>query len=154
MNDRLTVFVVADEPMLAVRLGRMAADAGFDVRLYDSAAALLDDFAQRPVPPGCVVLDAALADFGAVTVPLRLRREGALPPAIVVASYGHRRVAMMAMRAGAADIVGKPVDPDYLMARVRHAIHSHARRRVASTRKGRFQAIPRFSPLRRTWANS
>jgi two-component system response regulator AtoC len=61
-----------------------------------------------------------------------LQREGRSIPTIMISAYGEISDAVAAMKAGAADYVTKPFDPDDLLIRLRRSVEDDRLRRLAS----------------------
>jgi len=113
------VLVVDDDPSVRVAITRLLRAAGFDVASYDSASAFL---ARPPEDrPTCVVLDQRLP--GLTGLELQKAIAGDSTIAIVFIS-GHADVPLTveAMKAGAVDVLQKPLDEAQLVAAVSTAL--------------------------------
>jgi len=93
--------------------------AGFSVRTYGSATALLEATIGTI---GCVVTDVRMPEMDGLELQRRLAETGARLPVIVMTGHGDVPIAVEAMRAGAADFLEKPFDDGQLLASVRRAI--------------------------------
>jgi FixJ family two-component response regulator len=90
--------------------------------------------ADRLISSGCVVIDAT-DGAGTASVLEFLRPLARRAPTIVLAREGDIRLAVRAVKAGAFDVLAKPVDPDEFWSTVRAALRSeassnHARRSI------------------------
>jgi two-component system response regulator AtoC len=65
-----------------------------------------------------------------------LQAEGRSLPTVMISAYGEVADAVAAMKAGAADYVTKPFDPDDLLMRLRRAVEDDRLRRLASIDRG------------------
>jgi two-component system CheB/CheR fusion protein len=93
----------------------------------------------------CLVVDARLPAMDGVTMLQVLRAEASLPPAIILTGHGDAAMAVSAMKAGAADLIEKPVSATDLLASVRCAV---ARSGSVQTRgTSRREAEGRFAGL-------
>jgi DNA-binding response OmpR family regulator len=96
----------------------------------------------RREPPDAVVLDYSLPGGDALVVLERLRRVAALAtvPVIVVTAYRHQPFESLALAAGAAGFLEKPLDPQRLLALLEQALAPLVPARAPSP--GRLFLIP------------
>lgn len=118
------VHVVDDDDAVRDSLTLLLEAAGFAVRTYGSATALLGA-AMGAV--GCVVTDVRMPEMDGLELQRRLAETGARLPVIVMTGHGDVPIAVEAMRAGAADFLEKPFDDEQLLASVRRAIAASER---------------------------
>jgi len=101
------VHVVDDDASIRRALTRLLKAHGYDVHSYESAEAFL---AHHPPGPGCIVLDLQLPERSG----LELLEQIAVsePELSVIILSGHADVtsAVNAMKLGAMDLLGKPVE--------------------------------------------
>ena len=93
---------------------------GYDVKAFASARALRD--VAPALAPGCVLLDARGPEAGGPTVPRELRARRVDLPVVVLGEGGGVGPAVRAMKAGAADFVEMPCEPEALLAAVASAL--------------------------------
>jgi len=115
-----TVFVVDDEPDMRQALTRLFRSVGFEVESYGLAQEFLD--AYRPGRAACLVLDVMMPGMDGLELQRRLKAKRISIPVVFLSGTAHIRVAVEAMRAGAADFLEKPFDNDVLVERTRRAI--------------------------------
>jgi two-component system response regulator FixJ len=120
------VHVVDDDDAVRDSLAVMLESAGFAVRTYGSATALL---AATMGTIGCVVTDVRMPEMDGLELQRRLAETGPPLPVIVMTGHGDVPIAVEAMRAGAADFLEKPFDDEQLLASVRRAIAASERAR-------------------------
>lgn len=113
------VHVVDDDDAVRDSLTLLLEAAGFSVRTYGSATALLEATIGTI---GCVVTDVRMPEMDGLELQRRLAETGARLPVIVMTGHGDVPIAVEAMRAGAADFLEKPFDDGQLLASVRRAI--------------------------------
>ena len=109
-----TVFLVDDDVSVRESLEMLLRLAGWRVQAFASA----EDFLSRAQPkaPSCLVLDVSLPELGGLDLQARLQAgEGVAPPVVFVTGQGDIPTSVRAMKAGAADFLTKPVDPDVLL---------------------------------------
>ena len=109
---RGTVLVVEDEAYVRTSLGELLRSRGFDVLLSTGAEEAQDRLAKAPV-------DLVLTDLkmpGADGLELVRRLHAAFPdlPVLVLTGHGTIGSAVDCIKAGAADYILKPADPDAL----------------------------------------
>ena len=106
------LLVIDDEPAVAAVVGRFAEQLGFDVTFRDDALDALA--ALSDLKPNVVIVDLRMPTLGGIEV---LRAvHNADPDCQVILMTGHSTVdtAMEAVKAGALDYLGKPIDFDRL----------------------------------------
>ncbi len=107
------VCVVDDDPGVRESLEALLGSAGFEAECYGSAKAFLDGF--DPSRVACILLDLRMPEMDGLTLleTLGAARRGV--PVIMVTGHGDVPMAVRAMRAGAADFVEKPFEPNRLL---------------------------------------
>jgi FixJ family two-component response regulator len=110
------VFVVDDDDAVRRALTRLIRSAGYRVQGYGSASEFL---ALRPWAecPACLVLDVRLPGLNGLDLQCELNAASAWLPIIFITGYGDVAMTVNAMKAGATDVLTKPVvDSDLLRA--------------------------------------
>lgn len=125
-----TVFVVDDDPDVCVGLDRLLRASGWLVKIYTSAS----DFLERPPAGhhGCVLLDVNLPGMSGPELHERIRERGIAHPVVYLTGDCTLSTGVRAMKAGALDLLEKPVDEAELLRVVEDAIARDAER-LAST---------------------
>ncbi len=101
--------------------------AGFEVRDFPSAEALLKEFAREAPPPrSCVVSDIRMPGMSGLELQGELSHRGLSLPVIFVTGHGDVPLAVDAMRHGAADFIEKPFDAPLLVEAIHAAMSQHA----------------------------
>jgi len=119
-TDQKTLHIVDDDPVIRETMRRLFQSEGWDVVTHRSAEAFLA--APRPETGACLVIDALLPGMGGVALLERLRTENSALPAVMLTAHGDAAMAVSAMKAGAADLIEKPVSAQDLLVSVEHAI--------------------------------
>jgi FixJ family two-component response regulator len=132
---RPIVFVIDDDPSARESLKALIESEGWQPETFRSGR----EFLSRPrVPvPSCLVLDIALPDLSGLEV-LNLVADRVDMPVIFVAGHCDVSTTVRAMKAGAAEVMTKPVVEDELAAALRYAID---RSRAALGRAAKIQAL-------------
>jgi two-component system response regulator FixJ len=118
------VHVVDDDEAVRDSLTLLLESAGFRVRTYASANALL---ASPPAGTGCVLTDVRMPEMDGLELQKRLAATGTRLPVIVMTGHGDVPIAVAAMKSGAADFLEKPFDDTQLLTAVRNAIAASER---------------------------
>lgn len=120
MPSEGTVHVIDDDEAVRESLSFLLRTAKLEVRAYESATAFLN--ALPGVSAGCIVTDVRMPDVSGIDLLRRLRDRGIAMPVIVMTGHGDVRLAVEAMKIGAADFFEKPFDDEALLAAVRAAL--------------------------------
>jgi two-component system response regulator FixJ len=128
MSD--SILIVDDDADVRDSLRALLESAGFNVRDFDSARAVLAEGALGSA--ACLIADIRMPDMDGLTLQEELvsRRVGI--PVIIVTGHGDVPLAVRAMKAGAVDFIEKPFDDELLLKSIERALaagkesHSHA----------------------------
>lgn len=129
-HEGLTVYVVDGNKASRQELRLLLQGAGYEVKDFASAQALLD---VAPVlVPGCVVVETRSPASGGLSVPkeLKARRVG-LPVIVIGDARGDVSIGVQAMKAGAVDFLSIPYSSEQLLdalAAALSSIHEQAER--------------------------
>ena len=132
-NGPPTVFVLDDDRSMRESLTFLLESVRLRVEAYSGAREFLDSY--DPNRPGCLVLDIRLEGMGGLDLLGQLRDRAITLPVIVVTAFGDVRTAVAAMRAGAIDVMEKPVADQVLLDRVHQAIELDQQARAADARR-------------------
>lgn len=113
------VFVIDDDPSARESLKTLIESEGWQPETFRSGR----EFLSRPrvLVPSCLVLDIALPDLNGLEVLNRVADRVDMP-VIFVAGHCDVATTVRAMKAGAAEVMTKPVVEDELAAAMRYAI--------------------------------
>ena len=120
------IHVLDDDPGVRRSLDRLLRAVGYEVRLYDSAFALIE---AAPGLSGCILLDVRMPDLDGLEVQERLRDKSACP-VILMTGHGDVAMAVHAMKAGAVDFLEKPFPEDKLLTAIDSAVRQTGVRHV------------------------
>jgi FixJ family two-component response regulator len=110
-----TIFVIDGDGAVRGTLHQLFRPRGWVVHTYACAEEFLGaDRSRERV--GCLVVEASLPGMDGLTLLSLLQAEAYTLPAVVMAAPGDVRLAVAAMRAGAADCIEKPIRPDTMVA--------------------------------------
>ena len=140
-----TVFIVDDDPGVRHSLRAILEDHGRRVRDFASGEEFILRY--RPVGEGCLLADFNLPGMDGVDLLRTLNDAGKALPTIIITGAGGIPMAVEAMRAGAADVVEKPIGPYKLLACVDKAlVVARGLRRRARGRQAAAGRIARLTP--------
>ena len=111
------VHVVDDDEAVRRSLALLLASFGHVAETYASAEAFLA--ADRPLRPGCVIVDIRMPGMDGLALQEELQRRAIPIPVIVVTGHGDIALAVRAMKSGAVDFIEKPYSDEDLLARGR-----------------------------------
>jgi FixJ family two-component response regulator len=147
MGDAV-VYVIDDNAQVRRALCRLLDSVNLSTEAFPSAEAFL----AHPLPdqPSCLVLDLDLGNGrSGLDLQVQLGARQQTIPIIFITGTGSVRACVRAMKAGALDVLEKPVDPETLLERVRNAlalsrqqVQAEAERRVIERRLARVKPDP------------
>jgi two-component system response regulator FixJ len=136
--------VLDDDPGVRRSLDRLLRLAGYQVRLFESAFALIE---AAPGLSGCILLDVRMPDMDGVQVHERLRESPC--PVILMTGHGDVEMAIHAMKAGAVDFLEKPFPEDKLLNAIESALRQASVYHVEEIALDSAQKIARLSQRER-----
>jgi FixJ family two-component response regulator len=127
------VLVVDDDPSVRKGLTRLLASAGYAVEAFASAR----EFLARPPHPGpcCLVLDVRMPGLTGIELQELLAATGRRMSILFVTGHVDVPTSVKAMKAGAVDLLTKPVDARDLLAAIRRAVTRDEHDRAAEARR-------------------
>src|SRR3954467_7943666 len=120
MPQSAKVYVIDDDPAMRDSLDFLLGSAGFNVRLFDSAQAFLNELAN--LEAGCVVTDVRMPGIDGMELLRQLNSGPRKLPVIVMTGHGDVPLAVEAMKLGALDFLEKPFDDDRLIRMIEAAL--------------------------------
>jgi two-component system KDP operon response regulator KdpE len=109
------ILIVEDDEDTAEMVTALLVEAGYRPVAVDSGETALQKIAAKS--PDLILLDLRLPDIDGLEV-LRRVRDSSFLPLIVFSGYAEDRDRVRVLEAGADDFVGKPFEPDELVARI------------------------------------
>jgi FixJ family two-component response regulator len=130
------VFVVDDDVSVRESLELLIRSEGWRPETFGSAR----EFLSHPpvMAPGCLVLDVHLPDLNGLDLQERVAVERIELPVILITGHGDVPMAVRAMKAGAVEVLTKPLEADVLLGAIRKAID---RSRAALRDEGEMRAL-------------
>ena len=131
------VHVVDDDASFRTAIERLLKREGYNVAVYPSAQDLLD----RPPnesEPGCILLDVRIPGLSGPELQDRLSELGSTLPIVFLTGYADVQTTVRAIKAGAEDVLVKPVSSEELLAAVERAF---AHQLAARSQRHRLDAV-------------
>jgi two-component system response regulator FixJ len=114
------ILIVDDDADVRDSLRALLESAGFEVRDFDCAKAVL---AEGALTNGaCLIADIRMPDMDGLTLQEELVNRRVGIPVIIVTGHGDVPLAVRAMRAGAVDFIEKPFDDELLLKSIERAL--------------------------------
>lgn len=129
MNSECLVYIVDDEPSVRKSLGWLLESAGYQTQSFASAQDFQDSY--NPQRPSCLLLDLRMPGASGLQLQSSLESQQISVPIIFISGHVDVRLASEAFRAGACDVLTKPVDVDLLLERIEEALKKDLQHRQA-----------------------
>ena len=112
-KDKQLVFIVDDDRSVRTSLSRLLHSAGYETRVFSSAA----EFLQRPAydGTGCLILDVMMPGISGIVLQKQLAKEGNRLPIVFLTGHGDLPMGVQAIKLGADNFLQKPVDESVLL---------------------------------------
>lgn len=140
---RPTVYVVDDQPAVCHGLREMLSVLGYEVETFGSARQFLDSL--DPARPGCLVADVRMPGMDGLELMQELARRAVRLPVVLISGHADVPMAVMAIKAGAEDVIEKPINDAQLVAAINRclaqAFEQLAGRQSESELERRFQSL-------------
>jgi FixJ family two-component response regulator len=142
-----TVHVVDDDPSFRISIARLLQLSGYQVAVYDRAEAFLDRLPDRQ-SPGCILLDVRIPGLSGPDLQARLSQLDSLLPIVFLTGHPDIPTTVKTIKAGAEDVLTKPVRKRELINAVEQALRRSAalidaRRRLEMLRNSLAGLTPR-----------
>lgn len=114
-NVNNNVYVIDPDEVVHEALSELFAAADTRVVCYRSAEDFLKSDELHDTLRGCVLTEADLPGIGSLAFLRQLRTRGIEAPVIVMTSTSNRDIADQALKAGAVDVISKPMVGDRIL---------------------------------------
>jgi RNA polymerase sigma factor (sigma-70 family) len=118
------VHVVDDDASFRTAIERRLKKAGYKVAIYPSAQDLLDGLPSES-ELGCILLDVRIPGLSGPELQGRLGELGSTLPIVFLTGYADVQTTVRAIKAGAEDVLTKPVSSEELVEAVERALVRH-----------------------------
>jgi FixJ family two-component response regulator len=139
------VFLVDDDHAVLESLTRLLRTTGYRIKAYSSSETFL---AEHDISvAGCVVLDMAMPVLNGLDVQRVLKRQDFERPVIFLTGHANIHSTVLAMRAGATDVLVKPVNASTLLQAIKSAEEQDKiSRRAERERRATLALLEKLSP--------
>jgi FixJ family two-component response regulator len=120
VNEEQTVFVIDDEPAVAASVARLLRSSGYTTQVFDSAQKFMDFY--KPGTPGCLLIDISMPEITGLDLQQWMAASVGPLPVLFLTALDDSPEKARAIRAGAVDILMKPVNASALFRRVEEAL--------------------------------
>lgn len=121
-----TIHIVDDDPSFRVAIARLLRAAGYQVVLHESGQQLL---ANAPgTGAGCILLDIRMPELDGLELQERLNEIGSPLPIVFLTGHGSIETSVQAIKAGAEDVLTKPVSKSTLIEAIERSLMRHRER--------------------------
>jgi len=118
------VHIVDDDAAFRTAIERRLRKAGYEVATYPSAQHLLDHLPNES-ELGCILLDVRIPGLSGPELQARLSELGSTLPIVFLTGYAEVRTTVRAIKAGAEDVLTKPVSSEELLGAIERALVHH-----------------------------
>ena len=131
------VHVVDDDAAFRTAVERLLKKAGYGVATYPSAQDLLDHLPEGS-ETGCILLDVRIPGLSGPDLQDRLSELGSNLPIVFLTGYADVQATVRAIKAGAEDVLTKPVSSEDLFAAIERALAHH---QSARSQRGQLDSV-------------
>ena len=118
------VHIVDDDASFRTAIERRLKKAGYEVATYPSAQHLLDRLPNEN-ELGCILLDVRIPGLSGPELQVRLSELGSTLPIVFLTGYAEVQTTVRAIKAGAEDVLTKPVSSEELLGAIERALAHH-----------------------------
>jgi RNA polymerase sigma factor (sigma-70 family) len=118
------VHIVDDDASFRTAIGRRLKKAGYEVATYPSGQHLLDRLPSEN-ESGCILLDVRIPGLSGPELQARLSELGSTLPIVFLTGYAEVQTTVRAIKAGAEDVLTKPVSSEELLGAIERALAHH-----------------------------
>jgi RNA polymerase sigma factor (sigma-70 family) len=118
------VHIVDDDASFRTAIERRLKKAGYEVASYPSAQHLLDQLPSES-ELGCILLDMRIPGLSGPELQARLSELGSNLPIVFLTGYAEVQSTVRAIKAGAEDVLTKPVSSEELLGAIERALAHH-----------------------------
>ena len=117
------IYVIDPDEAVHDALTTLLGATGTRVVCYPNAEAFLDSSFVHRSMRGCLLAEANLPGMGCFALLRQLRAQGIDLPVVVLTSTSNRYIADQALKAGAVEVIEKPLVSGRWLNRLRHLVH-------------------------------
>ena len=118
------IHIVDDDASFRTAIERRLKKAGYEVATYPSAQHFLDRLPSES-ELGCILLDVRIPGLSGPELQARLSELGSTMPIVFLTGYADVQTTVRAIKAGAEDVLTKPVLSEELLGAIERALARH-----------------------------
>jgi FixJ family two-component response regulator len=143
------IHVVDDDAPFRSAMERRLKLAGYQVATYPSAQQLLDHLPNEG-ESGCILLDVRIPGLSGPELQERLNEIGSTLPIVFLTGHAETQITVRAIKAGAEDVLTKPVESELLLRAIERAMARHEAGRCERKKLGDMRAhVAELTPRER-----
>jgi len=131
------VHIVDDDASFRTAIERRLKQAGYEVATYPSAQHLLDRLPNE-TEASCILLDMRIPGLSGPELQARLSELGSTLPIVFLTGYAEVQTTVRAIKAGAEDVLTKPVSSEELLGAIERALAHH---QVARNQRNKLDVV-------------
>jgi FixJ family two-component response regulator len=135
-DTRAIIYVVDDDDDFRIAVTRLLEAGGYKFALYKSGEQLLENLPGKEA--GCVLLDMRMPELDGLELQKRLKEIASILPIVFLTGHGSVQNSEQAIKAGAEDVLTKPVSKTTLFDAIDRAL---ARYHQLRDQRDRFNAL-------------
>ena len=133
------IHIIDDDVSFRTAIGRLLRASGYQVALYHSGEQFLN--VSLDDVPGCILLDMRMSGLSGLQLQDRLKQVDSILPILFLTGHGDIPTSVKAIKAGAEDLLSKPVSKDTLLEAIERAIARYRERRKQRDQIDHYRAL-------------
>lgn len=133
------IHVVDDDALFRAAIARLLHAEGYHTILYESADKFVESSPSQEC--GCILLDMQMPGLSGLELQKRLRSIGSILPIVFLTGHGDIPKSVCAIKAGAEDVLPKPVSKEDLFASIGRALAHYDQARAKTIRVNSDKAL-------------
>lgn len=143
MESKRSIAIVDDDSSVLKSTSALLDSYDFETRTFASGSAFLEAYNRHDFD--CIILDVRMPGMNGLEVQSALNDQNAMVPIVFITAHGDIPMAVLAIRAGAADFIEKPFTHEQLTESIDYALKFTAQ--TLSLRQQRIDAQNRLANL-------
>jgi len=133
------IHVIDDDALFRTAISRLLKTCDYAVALYESADQFVENLPSQE--RGCILLDVQMPGLNGLDLQERLRAIDSILPIVFLTGHGNIPMSVRMIKAGAEDVLPKPVSKEDLLAATERALARYDEARTKTTRLSSEKAL-------------
>jgi FixJ family two-component response regulator len=133
------IHVIDDDALFRAAIYRLLKTCDYAVALYESADQFVENLPSQE--RGCILLDVQMPGLNGLDLQERLRAIDSILPIVFLTGHGNIPMSVRMIKAGAEDVLPKPVSKEDLLAATERALARYDEARTKTTRLSSEKAL-------------